>query len=308
VTLRTSGMFRDAFPNVMDLIDDAVAMVVALKESYGQNFLKRNVKKEASDLMKKEGLSKKESLRKASFRVFSGKPGCYGAGVNKTIDAKQWKDKGDLAEVYLSWGAYAYGKNSYGRQVKNVFRRRLEAMDLTVKNEDSREYDILSGDDYNSYHGGMNAAVTHFKGTAACSYSGSSADPRQVKIRSTDEETKFVFRVRVLNPKWIDGMKRHGYKGAGDLSRLVDICFHWDATTDVMEDWMYEQLAETYALNSEMQKWFEKHNAYALNNIVERLLEAIKRKMWNADQEVKDKLQELYLKNEADIEELTDDS
>jgi cobaltochelatase CobN len=103
-------------------------------------------------------------------------------------------------------------------------------------------------------------------------------------------------------------MKRHGYKGAGDLSRMVDICFHWDATTDVMEDWMYEQLAETYALNSEMQEWFQKHNAYALNNIVERLLEAIKRKMWNADQEVKDKLQELYLKNEADIEELTDES
>ncbi len=307
VTLRTSGMFRDAFPNVMDLIDDAVSMVVALKETYGRNFLKRNVELEAKELMTKEKIGEDESLRLASFRVFSGRPGCYGAGVNKTIDAKQWKDKGDLAEIYVSWGAYAYGRSSYGRQVKDVFRRRLKSMDFTVKNEDSREYDILSGDDYNSYHGGMNAAVSHYKGTPACSYSGSSADPRQVKVRSTEEEAKFVSRVRVLNPKWIEGMKRHGYKGAGDLSRLVDICFHWDATTEVMDDWMYEKLAETYALDAQMQEWFKEHNPYALNNIVERLLEAIQRNMWDAGEEIKDRLQELYLKNEGDIEELLDE-
>ncbi|MCK4423679.1 MAG: cobaltochelatase subunit CobN, partial [Candidatus Omnitrophica bacterium] len=214
----------------------------------------------------------------------------------------------DLAEVYVDWGGYGYGKGSYGKEVKDVFRQRLKKMNLTVKNQDHRESDILSSDDYNAYHGGLNAAVTHFSGKKACSYSGDSSDPRKVKIRSTAEETKFIFRVRVLNPKWIAGMKRHGYKGAGDLSRLIDICFQWDATTDVIDDWMYEKLGETYAFDKEMQEWFKEHNPYALNNITERLLEAIERKMWNADEETKKKLQELYLKNEGDIEEILDET
>ena len=307
VTLRTSGIFRDAFPNLMYLVDEAVKMVVALEESYDTNFLKRNVEREASEFQKK-GESIEESLRLASFRVFSTRPGCYGAGVNKTLDAKQWKDKGDLAEIYVSWGGYAYAKKSYGKEVKDVFRKRLGAMNMTVKNEDSREYDMLSGDDFNSFHGGMNAAVTHFSGKDACSYTGLSADPRQVQTRSSQEEAKFVFRVRVLNPKWIEGMKRHGYKGAGDLSRQVDICFQWDATSDVVDDWMYENLAQTYALDKEMQEWFKEHNSYALNNITERLLEAIQRGMWNADEQMKKNLQNLYLKNEGDIEEALDDS
>jgi cobaltochelatase CobN len=307
VTLRTSGMFRDAFPNLMHLVDEAVRTVAALDETYETNFLKRNIEKDIKRFME-EGKSREESLRLAQFRVFSTKPGGYGAGVNKTIDAKQWENKGDLAEVYVSWGGYAFSKDAYGYEAKEVFRQRLGAMNMTLKNEDSREYDMLSGDDFNSFHGGMNAAVTHFSGKPACSYTGLSADPRQVKVRSSAEEAKFVFRARILNPKWIEGMKRHGYKGAGDLSRQVDICFHWDATTDVIDDWMYEKLAQDYALNKEMQEWFRQHNAYALNNITERLLEAIERGMWDADEQMKKELQELYLRNEGNIEEMLDES
>jgi cobalamin biosynthesis Mg chelatase CobN len=159
------------------------------------------------------------------------------------------------------------------------------------------------GDDFYSYHGGMIAAVRAFKGEAPRSYSGDSSDPDRVKIRSTAEETKHIFRSRILNPKWIESMKRHGYKGAGDFSRMVDIVFGWDATAEVMEDWMYEALAGKYALDRDMQDWLKEVNPHALQNIAERLLEAIERGMWNATDEMKQELRDIYLDIEGMLED-----
>ena len=187
--------------------------------------------------------------------------------------------------------------------VPDVFKKRLSLLDATVKNADSREFDMLDSDDFYSYHGGMVAAVRAFKGEAPRAYAGDSSDPDRVKIRSTEEEAKHIFRARILNPKWIESMKRHGYKGAGDLSRMVDYVFGWDATAEVMEDWMYESLANRYPLDKEMQEWLKEVNPHALQNMTERLLEAIQRGMWDASDEMRQDLQNVYLEIEGMLEE-----
>ncbi|MGD9124503.1 MAG: cobaltochelatase subunit CobN, partial [Desulfarculaceae bacterium] len=304
ITFRTSGFFRDSFPNLMEMLDKGVHMVSTLKEPPDKNFLRRNVMREVKDL-EKQGLTPEKAVREATFRVFSDPPGVYGAGVAAAIDAKAWETSDDLGDVWVTWGGYAYGEDVYGTDQRHGLRRRLKDINLVVKNEDSREYDLLSSDDFNAYFGGFVAAVKMASGIQPRAYSGDASDPDRVKNRSIQEEAKHVFRSRILNPKWIEGLMRHGYKGAGDLSRTVDNAFHWDATSQVIEDWMYEGLAQKYALDPEMQKWLREVNPYALQNVTERLLEAINREMWNADPETKQKLEELYLDIEGDIEEST---
>jgi len=302
VTLRISGFFRDAFPNIVTLLDEAVELVASLREPPESNYLARHVAEEIAEKVG-QGIDFEKAKEEACYRIFGCRPGAYGAGVCDAIDSKNWKDEHDLAEIYITWGGYAYGKKNYGITVPEQFRRRLGQLDLTVKNEDSREWDMLDGDDFYSFHGGMIAAVKSIKGELPKSYCGDSSDPERVKIRNTVEETKHIFRARILNPKWIESMKRHGYKGAGDMSRMVDIAFGWDATAEVLEDWMYEELANRYALDEKMQEWLKDVNPHALLNISERLLEAIDRNMWDATDEMKQKLREVYLEIEGMIED-----
>ena len=302
VMLRISGFFRDAFPNIVHLVDRAVELVAEQKEPPEQNFLAKHV---SADISEKTaaGIDGEQAKTLACYRIFGCRPGAYGAGVSDAIDSKNWKDEKDLAEIYVKWGGYAYGRKNFGVTVPDEFRRRLSRLDLTVKNEDTREYDMLDGDDFYSYHGGMIAAVKALKGELPRSYCGDSSDPDRVKTRSTVEETKHIFRARILNPKWIESMKRHGYKGAGDISRMVDIAFGWDATAEVLEDWMYEELANKYALDKDMQEWLKKVNPHALQNIAERLLEAVERGMWQATEEMKEELRDVYLDIEGWIED-----
>lgn len=302
VMMRISGFFRDAFPNIVHLVDRAVELVAEQKEPPEQNFLAKHV---LADIDEKTaaGIDREKARTEACYRIFGCRPGAYGAGVSDAIDSKNWKDEKDLAEIYVKWGGYAYGRKNFGATVPDEFRRRLSCLDLTVKNEDTREYDMLDGDDFYSYHGGMIAAVKSLKGELPRSYCGDSSDPDRVRTRSTVEETKHIFRARILNPKWIESMKRHGYKGAGDISRMVDIAFGWDATAEVLEDWMYEELANKYALDKEMQAWLKKVNPHALQNIAERLLEAVERGMWQASDEMKEELRDVYLEIEGWIED-----
>jgi len=257
VTFRISGFFRDAFPNVVELLDEAVQMVADLDEPFESNFIAKHVSNEVKEKLAK-GIDPEKAKEEACYRVFGCKPGAYGAGVNDAIDSKNWKDEKDLGEVYVTWGGYVYGKKKYGRLAPEDFKKRLSVMDIAVKNVDTREYDMIDSDDFYSYHGGMIAAIKAFKGKSPRSYIGDSSDPERTKARSAEEEAKHVFRARVLNPRWIKSMQRHGYKGAGDISRMVDIAFGWDATAEVLEDWMYEKLTKKYALDKNMQEWFKK--------------------------------------------------
>jgi cobaltochelatase CobN len=179
-------------------------------------------------------------------------------------------------------------------------------MDVTVKNEDSREYDMMSCTDYYNYYGGLIVAAKTVRGSLPYSIMGDSSDPRRVKMRTTFEEAKHVLRSRLVNPKWLAGMKRHGYKGAGDISHMMDVVLGWDATAEVVEDWMYEKIARAYALDPEMQDWMKSVNPFALQNILDNLLEAISRGMWNADEEMTEELRSAYLEMEGEIEEWTE--
>jgi cobaltochelatase CobN len=302
VTLRISGLFRDAFPNIVEMIDEAVERVAFLDEPPEQNFLAKHVQKDITDKVE-QGFDLEQAREDACYRIFGCKPGAYGAGVSDLIDAQNWRDEQDLGQVYVVWGGYAYGKKQYGKVVPEIFKYRLSQLDVAVKNVDNREYDMMDSDDFYSYHGGMIAAVRAFKGENPQAYIGDSSDPERIKTRSAAEEAKHVFRARLLNPKWIHSMQRHGYKGAADISRTVDFAFGWDATAEVLEDWMYEQLAKKYALDEEMQEWLKDVNPYALQNLIERLLEAVQRGMWEAEPQMKQELQDIYLEVEGKLEE-----
>lgn len=302
VVIRASGLFRDTFPHIIYLIDEAVELVASLNEPPELNYVVKHVQSEIEEFIS-QGLNHEEARNQALCRVFSDRPGAYGCGVSDLIDSKNWRSQKDLAEVYITWGCYAYSRKKYGFKSPELFKNRLSKVELTVKNVDTREYDLLSGDDWYDSHGGMDVTIKTISGKTPRSYYGDSSDPKRIKIRSTEEEIKHVFRARLLNPKWIEGMKRHGYRGAGDLSRAIDFVFGWDATEEAIEDWMYEELAEKYALNLEMQEWLKNVSPYALQNILERLLESIERGMWQATDEMKKKLQSLYLNIEGILEE-----
>jgi cobaltochelatase CobN len=306
VTPRISGIFRDAFPLLVDLIDKAVQMVAILDETPESNFIRRHVLRDLQDL-KKEGLDGEDAFRQATFRVFGSPPGSYGAGVAQLVESKAWKTTDDLGNMYINWSSYAYGRDTFGQAAEKNFRRTLSRMSVTVKNEDTREKDMMTCTDFYNYHGGLITAVHAVRGKRPFSLSGDSADPEQVKVRTTTEEARHVFRSRLLNPIWLEGLKRHGYKGAGDISKAMDIILGWDATADVVDDWMYRRFAEKVPLNREMQDWMKTVNPYALHNILDKLLEAIGRGMWQAGPEMEDELRNAYLEVEGDIEEATDD-
>ena len=305
VVPRISGFFRDSFPNLVERIDEAARMVAALKEIPESNILRRNVLRDMESYLK-DGMSEEEAMREATFRVFGCPPGTYGAGVSELVESKNWKTQEDLGNNYIRYTAHAYGKGSYGKQKPAAFRSLLSRMDVTVKNEDSREYDMLSCTDYYNYYGGLIVAAKTVRGELPFALVGDSADPRRVKMRTTFEEAKHVLRSRLVNPKWLNGMKRHGYKGAGDISHMMDVVIGWDATAEVIDDWMYKKIAEKFVLDPEMQKWMKEVNPYALQNILDKLLEAISRGMWDADDEMENELREAYLEMEGEIEEITE--
>ncbi|RDD30164.1 cobaltochelatase subunit CobN [Prosthecochloris sp. ZM] len=302
---RISGFFRDAFPLLVERIDDAVKMVAALNEPPEINLIRRNVLADV-EVYRKEGMSEDEALREATFRVFGCPPGTYGAGVEELIESKNWESQDDLADNYVRYSSHAYGRGSYGRQKPATFRKVLSRLDATVKNEDSREYDMFSCTDYYNYYGGLITAAKQERGELPFSLVGDSSDPERVKVRTTFEEAKHIFRSRLLNPKWLEGLKRHGYKGAGDISKMMDVILGWDATAEVVEDWMYERVAGKYVLDEEMKRWMQEVNPYARQNILDKLLEAISRGMWNATEEMKLRLQEEYLETEGEIEEINE--
>ena len=305
VVPRISGIFRDAFPVLVDLLDQGVEMIAALHESTDDNFLRRHVLRDEQH-WRDRGLDPQQARRQATFRIFSAPPGSYGTGVAELVEAKAWKEANDLGEMYIRWSSHAYGRGIFGEAAGESFRRVLGRMEATVKNEDSREKDMMSCTDFYSHHGGLIAAARSVRGRAPLSLAGDSGDPEQVAVRTPLEEARHIFRARLLNPKWIEGLQRHGYKGAGDLSKAMDIILGWDATAGVVDDWMYRRFAERVPLNPTIQAWMRQVNPYALFNIVDKLLEAAARSLWQVDQATLDRLRQVYLEVEGEIEEINE--
>ncbi|MFB6117206.1 cobaltochelatase subunit CobN [Halosegnis sp.] len=299
VTTRVSGLFRDAFPQAASVIHDAVDAVVALDESYEQNYVKKHVEEDAADL-EADGVDK--PTKAAKHRVFTTKPGGYGAGTNKAVDEGNWEDRSDLAEVYVQWGGYALGSRGTTTEAHASFERRLGNVEATVKIEDTAEQDEFDSSDWYAFHGGFITAVAETAGEEPASYVGDSSDPDNVDVYTNEEKVRKAMRARVLNPEWLDSMEEHGYKGAGDLSSTVDVVLGWDATTGVVSDTLWASVADRYALDADRQEWLRDVNPWALESITDTLLEAIDRGLWDADDATADRLRDVNLTVDGDIE------
>ncbi|MFJ8818142.1 cobaltochelatase subunit CobN [Amycolatopsis thermoflava] len=294
VTVRISGFFRDAFPHVVALLDDAVRLAASLDEPASDNFVRAHVQAD---------LAAHGDERRATTRIFGSKPGAYGAGILPLLDSGNWRDDADLAEVYATWGGYAYGRGLDGVEARPDMESAYRRIEVAAKNTDTREHDIADSDDYFQYHGGMIAFTRALTGTAPASYVGDSTSPDAVRTRSLSEETARVFRARVVNPRWIAAMRKHGYKGAFELAATVDYLFGFDATAGVVQDWMYEKLSQSYVLDQQNQEFLAKANPWALRGIIERLTEAADRGLWaEPDPELLGQLREVYLRTEGELE------
>ncbi|HZE66775.1 MAG TPA: cobaltochelatase subunit CobN [Sporichthyaceae bacterium] len=294
VTVRISGFFRDAFPHVVALLDDAVALVAGLDEAPEANYVRAHVRAD---------LAQHGDERRATVRVFGSKPGAYGAGLLPLIDSGNWRTDADLAEVYAMWGGYAYGRNLDGVPARPDMEQAYRRIAVAAKNTDTREHDIADSDDYFQYHGGMIATVRALTGKDPAAYVGDSTNPSAVRTRTLSEETARIFRARVVNPRWLAAMRKHGYKGAFELAATVDYLFGYDATAGVVADWMYEQLTETYVRDPEQRKFFTESNPWALHGITERLLEAAERGMWeHPEPESLAALRQVFLETEGELE------
>lgn len=304
VTVRMSGFFRDAFPNVVALLDRAVGMVADLDERADENYVRAATAADERAHIA-AGVSADDARRRSRFRIFGNKPGAYGTGILKAISDATWRD-GDLAELYLTSGSFAYGAGAYGEPAHAEFRQRLAAASVAVQNQDNREHDIFDSDDYLQHHGGMIAAIREVRGEAPEALFGDSSDPELPKVRTLADEARRVFRARVVNPKWLAGARRHGYKGALEMAATVDFLFGYDATAGVVEDWMYERITHAYVLDPENRAFLERSNPWSARDMTERLLEAAERGLWETpDPATLERLRDELIAIEGNLEDRT---
>ena len=280
VTVRVSGFFRDSFPNLLSLINKITQTVAQLPEESEINPLADRVQTETK-FWQQQGLTAELAQKRASYRLFGSKPGAYGAGLQGLIEAQNWQSDEDLARAYLNWSSYAYDESGQGHAAPESFQQRLKQLQVVLQNQDNREHDLLDSDDYYQFQGGLTAAVRSLTGNNPQVYFGDNSLPANPRVRKLTEEIARVYRSRVVNPKWIAGVMRHGYKGAFEMAATVDYLFAYDATAQCVPGHMYEGVAKAYVLDEQVQQFIQAKNPWALRDMAERLLEAHQRKMWN---------------------------
>ncbi|MEM8828919.1 MAG: cobaltochelatase subunit CobN [Cyanobacteria bacterium P01_G01_bin.19] len=304
VTVRVSGFFRDSFPNIINLLNKVTKTVADLPETAEINPLSASVRLE-QELLESQGLDTETAQNRAGYRVFGSKPGAYGAGMQGLIEAQNWQSDEDLARAYLNWSSYAYDGSGKGYAVPESFQRRLKQLQIVLHNQDNREHDLLDSDDYYQFQGGMTAAIRSLTGKNPQVYFGDNSQPTNPRVRKLTEEIARVYRSRVVNPKWIAGVMRHGYKGAFEMAATVDYLFAYDATANCVEDHMYEGVAKAYIFDEQVRDFIQNKNPWALRDMSERLLEAHQRGLWqNVDRQTIDNLKAIANQAEGIIEEI----
>lgn len=263
VTLRISGFFRDAFPQLISLVDNAATAIMNLDEPVEQNLAAARFKSGED-----------------RTRVYGAKPGAYGAGLQALIDERIWNSKSDLGAAYIEWGSYAYGKNSNGKKKTEDFETRLKQTEAIVQNQDNREHDILDSDDYYQFEGGAAAAVSTLQGIDRPIYHNDHSRPERPIIRTLEEEISRVVRSRVVNPKWINGVKRHGYKGAFEMAATLDYLFAFSATTGAVKSHHFDLTYEAYLEDVETFNFIKDNNQSALFEMAQKFKEALDRGLW----------------------------
>jgi len=309
VTIRLSGITRDNFPNCVDLIDEAVQTVASLDEPSDMNFPRQHALQYLREQLGQNddadyGENRhSEMWRKATFHLFSAKPGTYSAGVQLAVYASAWKEEKDLSDIFVFWNGYAYGKGVKGVEAFGSLHESLRTVDATFNKVVTDEKDLFGCCCYFGAHGGMTTAARHISGHEVKTYYGDTREPEHVEVRDLSDEIRRVVRTKLLNPKWIEGMKRHGYKGASTISKRIGRVYGWESTTQEVDDWIFDDITKTFVLDEEMRAFFKEHNPWALEEIGRRLIEAEQRGLWKADPEVMEELKNIYLEIEGDIEE-----
>ncbi len=302
VLVRISGIVRDTLPNYIYLIDEAVEKVVTRDEPPEMNYVRKHYVEHIKRLVEL-GRSFDEARKFARFRVFSSPPGSYGAGVNLAVESSGWRDDDDLGKVWVQWSGYAYSREEFGVEAHDSLALSLKEVDVINRNHISDEHDLTNCCCYFAHHGGFKAAVDALTGKNVDVVQVDTRDITDAKVVDVRDELERVARTKLLNDRWIDEMKKHGYRGASEFSKKILHLYGWEATTKLVEDWIFDEIAEKYALDEEMRRWFEEHNPYALEEIVRRLIEAYERGLWKTSEELIEKLREVYSELEGILEE-----
>jgi len=295
LTIRSSGVLRDNFSTRIDLLDDAVCAVAALDEPPEMNFIRKHSLKSMEE--------NNSSWRDATIRVFSGQPGTYISGVNLAVYASSWKDEKDLADIFVTFNGYGYGRGVPGKSAHPQLASSLASVSLTFNRVFTDEKDLLGCCCYFGNHGGLTVAARQYSGKDVKAYYGDTREPEHIEVRDLADELRRVVRTKLLNPKWIEGMKEHGYKGAADMMKRIGRVYGWEAATQEVDDWIFDDIAETFVNDEEMREFFEENNPFALEEIARRLLEAEQRGLWDADEQILEDLKNNYLEIESWMED-----
>jgi magnesium chelatase subunit H len=298
IVMTVSGIFRDLFGATMTLLDNAVRRVAALDEDPELNFLKAHVDQQ----MAETGCSFDE----AAVRVFSNAAGNYGTNVNFMVLESQWEDGRELGDLFVTRKCFAYGRDSQGRTIdgreaRKLLERALSRVEVTYQNIDTTEVGITDVDHYFEYLGGVSKAIEKQTGARPKIYLSDTLSPG-AKVRTLEETVRLETRTKTLNPKWIEGMLRHGFSGVAEIEHHVTNTFGWSATADAVDDWVYDEVAATFVLDEQMLERLRSLNPHSARTLVGRLLEASGRGFWSAEQSVLDRLRDVFTALEDKLE------
>jgi cobaltochelatase CobN len=299
ITIRVSGITRDNFPSAIEFLDEIVQAVAILDEPLDMNF----IKKHTLEKLNGKSPSDQDELRRATYRIFASKPGTYQAGTQLAVYASAWKTEKDLSDIFLYWNGYSYGKGIFGEPAHRSLKESLRTVELTFNKTVTDEYDLTGCCCYFGAHGGMINAAKVLSGREIQNYFGDTREQDRVSVRTLTEEIRRIARAKILNPKWIAGMKEHGYKGAGDISKRVGRLYGWQATAKAVDGSVFDDIARTFMMDPENKKFFEENNPWALEEMARRLIEAAERGLWNPAPDVQEALRKIYVEIEGWIEE-----
>jgi cobaltochelatase CobN len=299
VVVRISGIVRDTLPNYIHLIDEAVEKAVLVDEPEEMNYPKKHFLEYLKKLVE-QGVGFEEARELAKARVWAEPPGAYGAGVNLQVFASAWKSDEDLAKTWVHWSSHAYTRKFFGKRTPNAMALQLGHVEAVSRHHISDEHDLTNCCCYFAFQGGFHVAVKTVTGRDPVNLWIDTRDVFRTEVKSTKDELLRIAYSKLLNPAWVEEMKRHGYRGAYEFMKKLQNLYGWHATTRFVPDEVWNQLAKKYVV--EMKEWFKENNRFALEEIARRFLEMHRRGLWKAPRELIEQIESIYAEVEALLE------
>ncbi|MTJ48166.1 magnesium chelatase subunit H [Dolichospermum sp. UHCC 0259] len=293
VLANLSGIFRDSFVNIIELLDDLFQRAAEIDEPEEMNFIRKHAL-----------ILKAKGVENSSARLFSNPSGDFGSLVNDRVVDGNWESGEELGNTWESRNVFSYGRNDKGQARPEVLQTLLKTSDRIIQEIDSVEYGLTDIQEYYANTGGLKKAAEKQSGKKVQA-SFVESFSKDTTPRNLDDLLRMEYRTKLLNPKWADAMANQGSGGAFEISQRMTALIGWGGTADFQDDWVYDQAAETYALDPEMAEKLRKANPEAFKNIIGRMLEASGRGLWQADGDKLDKLRKLYDLTDEELEGVT---